>query len=375
MSASGRSSSARAAASSIAPPPFAPVPLSTLSDPELDDAPLPLQLVRQVVAVAGMAPSIYNTQPWCFRSDGYVIDLFADRNRQLHRADPSGRLLSISCGAALHHAQLAVCGLGRDAEVLLLPDGSSSDHLARLVVGPRLEQVPTPDDWALLQAVCERHTHRDAFTPRRLSRGLVVDLEEVVAAQGCGLRAVERPGERADVAGLVASAKSLFEADEQAQAELTSWSRWEGDIEAGSSIWDGIPRSVVAHGAAAANGRFKQREFDVDGTVAATTAGADQLPAPEDPDVTALFTTGDTAADWLQAGVALSALLLTATCGGVAASMLNQPVDDPVLRVRLGDALKVAGFVQILLRLGYSEVDAQSPMTPRRLVDDILTWE
>jgi hypothetical protein len=362
MSASGGPSNVRVSASPIAPQPAA-------------DGPLPEELIRGLVATAGLAPSIYNTQPWCFRSDGYVIDLFADRQRQLHRADPSGRLLSISCGAALHHARLAVGGLGRDVEVRLLPDESNSDHLARLVVGSPLENVPTPDDWALLQAVPKRHTHRDPFSPRRLARGLVVDLEEAVAAEGCGLRAVERPGERADVAGLVARADSLFEADPQAQAELMSWSRWEDDAPGGGALKDGVPRSVVGRAGAAAHGLFKQREFDVDGSVAAATAVADQARTPEDPDVAALFTNRDTVADWLQAGMALSALLLTATCGGVAASMLNQPVEQPVLRVRLGDALRVPGSVQILLRLGYSEVDTQSPMTPRRPVEHILTWD
>ena len=53
---------------------------------------------------AGLAPSIHNTQPWRWRLVGPVLELRAERQRQLGVTDPSGHLLLISCGAALHHS-------------------------------------------------------------------------------------------------------------------------------------------------------------------------------------------------------------------------------------------------------------------------------
>ncbi len=351
-------------------------PLSKLAEAAQAGGPMPDELIRHVVTVAAVAPSVYNTQPWRFRTDGYVIDLFADRERQLHHMDARGSLLGLSCGAALHHARLAIRGLGRDVEVRLLPDPDDPDHLARVIPGPAAAHAPTPEEWALLQAVWERRSYRDTFVARRLSRSLVVDLEEAVAFEGCGLRAVERPGEREDIARLVAAADSQFATDERAQEELACWSRWEDGLTPGEQLADGIPRAAVARGAMASQGVFRQRDFDVDGTVAATSAPPDRDggQGPENPDVVALYTSGDTLQDWLTAGSALSALLLTATCAGAAASLLNQPLDQTVARVRVNEVLHVPGFVQVLLRLGYPGSDARPFITPRRPVDDVLSW-
>ncbi len=356
-------------------PHLVPMPLSVISQVASGDGPLPKELIRYVVATAGAAPSVHNTQPWLFQWDGFVLDLYADRRRQLHRADPAGRLLAISCGAALHHAQLAVRGLGRDAQVQLLPGGSHGDHLARLIPGTGKAHLPSANEWALLQAVGERRTYRDAFEPHRLSRGLLVELEQTVAQTGCGLRLVERPGEREDVAQLIVNASLHLERDPIAREELTTWSRWEDDLNSGVPIVDGIPRSAVGRGdRSAVHPAFTQRDFRVDvDSHAASPAEAEPLPVSlEDPDVAAIWTMADTTVDWVTAGMALSALLLTATCAGAAASLLNQPLEDPVLRTRLHDALRVPGAVQLLLRLGYSERAAQAPITPRRPVDDIL---
>ncbi len=352
-------------------------PLSKMAEASAAGGPMADELIRHLVTVAAVAPSVYNTQPWRFRTDGYVIDLFADRGRQLHYMDAPGRLLALSCGAALHHLRLAIRGLGRDVEVRLLPDPGEPDHLARVIPGPAEAHAPTAGEWALLQAVWERRSYRDTFVPRRLSRGLVVDLEAAVAAEGCELRAVERPGEREDVARLVADADREFAADERAQEELRSWSRWEDAQAPGARLQDGIPRAAVARAGMASEGVFRQRDFDVDGSVTAQGQQANGVALhqePESPDVAALFTTGDTQPDWLAAGAALSALLLTATCGGAAASLLNQPLDQSVSRGRVNEALHVPGFVQVLLRLGYPGSEARQFVTPRRPVEDILTW-
>ena len=47
------------------------------------------------------APSVHNTQPWWFSADGQEISLHADAGRQLLAADPRGREMMISYGAAV----------------------------------------------------------------------------------------------------------------------------------------------------------------------------------------------------------------------------------------------------------------------------------
>ena len=64
--------------------------------------------LAQAARTAGLAPSIHNTQPWRWRVDGSTLDLRAERSRQLAITDPVGRMLAISCGAALHHVRVAL---------------------------------------------------------------------------------------------------------------------------------------------------------------------------------------------------------------------------------------------------------------------------
>ena len=75
--------------------------------------------LEHAVEHALRAPSVHNTQPWRWRidpADG-VVELHADRGRQLTATDPDGRDLLISCGAALGHLAVAlragISGAGR----------------------------------------------------------------------------------------------------------------------------------------------------------------------------------------------------------------------------------------------------------------------
>jgi hypothetical protein len=78
-----------------------------------------------------------------------------------------------------------------------------------------------------------------------------------------------------------------------------------------------------------------------------------------------LSTIVDTPAAWLATGQALTKGLLRAYADGVAVSFLNPPIEVAELRPRLRNVLRLAGYPQLLLRLGYGpEVarrhDAQS---------------
>ena len=64
-----------------------------------------------LIAAAARAPSVQNTQPWRFKVAESAIELYCDSRRQL-LADPDGREMLISCGAALYGLRLAVRSLG-----------------------------------------------------------------------------------------------------------------------------------------------------------------------------------------------------------------------------------------------------------------------
>src|SRR5688572_25612079 len=76
------------------------------------------------------APSSLNTQPWIFQRVEASVQLRADHTRRLPIADPHGRELIISCGAALFHLRVAIREYGHAVQVLLLPDSLDADRLA-----------------------------------------------------------------------------------------------------------------------------------------------------------------------------------------------------------------------------------------------------
>lgn len=68
----------------------------------------PEEIARLAVAAAIQAPSVHNTQPWWFSSDERELKVDADAERQLQVADPDGREMLISCGAALFNLRAAL---------------------------------------------------------------------------------------------------------------------------------------------------------------------------------------------------------------------------------------------------------------------------
>jgi nitroreductase len=96
-------------------------------------------LARAAVA-ARRAPSVLDSQPWRWRISEDLAELRADRADRADRAGrlPTvgryGRLLVISCGAALDHAVTALAGAGAQVKVEALPDPGDLDLLARLYV-------------------------------------------------------------------------------------------------------------------------------------------------------------------------------------------------------------------------------------------------
>ena len=123
---------------------------------------------RLLITAAARAPSVHNTQPWRFRVSPDTVELWTDPRRKL-RADPSGREMLISCGAALFGLRLAVRSLGYQPVVDLLPDPGRFRLLARVSLGAA--KPMTVAEREMVRALPHRHTHRGAFGSGRLPAG------------------------------------------------------------------------------------------------------------------------------------------------------------------------------------------------------------
>lgn len=314
-------------------------------------------LTRELVHTACLAPSLANTQPWAWRIlAADEVELRADRTRQLVHADPVGRELTISCGAALDHFVVAAESFGLTADVEEFPVGAEPDLLARIRLG---EGTLTDAGVERLAALENRRTDR------RGSRSWPVPPERVLKlareAGGNGVRVVvlTDAGDVHRVEQLVEAARQTELHDAVASAEQDAW------VERGGR--DGIP-AVVAEPSdhlapQRAPTRFERNRLT-------------PPPAMERPDVLAVVTTEhDDPRAWLRSGRCLSAFWLGAAMGGLALTPTTQVLEVPRTRLQLRYDVLDGAHPQVLVRVGWPSTAALNPSarrTPRRTLQEVL---
>ncbi|MFG2042261.1 nitroreductase [Dactylosporangium sp. NPDC048998] len=288
-------------------------------------------VLYEAARVACLAPSIEDSQPWLWRIRGTTLELRADRSRQLTSADPQGRLMTISCGAVLHHATVVLAVLGAAATVERIDDPADPDLLAVLTLtGPH---EVTAEEMRL------HHALRTRCTDRRPFRGIAALPDEVLAllhraAEPFAVNMHAVAPSQVDFPGFAASSA--------AAPQAASWM-----IPRMPPAREGVPTraavpKVTRTGPLHEQGRGEDRYTTY---LAFTTAH-------------------DTRADWLRTGEAISAVLLTATTVGLASSVMSDPVEP------LGGA--PAGHGQLTIRLGVNESAPAAPSTPRRPRDEVI---
>ncbi|MEU6409115.1 hypothetical protein [Microbispora sp. NPDC046933] len=302
--------------------------------------------LHRLLAAAGQAPSVLNTQPW--RLDavrGECAELLADPDRRLRVSDPRGRSLHVSCGAALFNLRLAVRTAGHRPLVRLLPDTAEEPLLLAAVrvspYGPA--SVRTRE---LYECIGLRRTNREPFSGRRVPEHVLSELRRAAACEGAGLVMLGRRAS-ADLLEHVAIASDELAGDGGYQAELRAWTMR-------ASRCEGLPSYVQGPGCA--DDPAPVRDFGTHG-------GRGPVHFEPRPQLAVLTTAGDGPADWLRAGQALQRVLLTATVHGISASFLNQPLDLRDMR-RRSDPRHRCGHIQMIIRLGYGPAVPRAPRRP-----------
>jgi len=318
--------------------------------------------LRFALNYAVTAPSNHNTQPWLFRLRGDKVDLIADRTRALAVIDPHDRELTISCGAAIGMLRVALRAFGFEAGVELLPNPDDPDLLATIELDAA--RAPTATDIKLRDAILRRRTTRVRFEHWELGRQAIASIEHAVSQDFVTLKLFLTDAERTSLAALVGEADRLQFADPSFRRELASWmhARHGGSGDGMSMSSMGVPDLLTPLSALAI------RTFDVGGGRAALSTDI----AAFTPALAVLATVRDCVEDWLLAGQGLAHVLVTATSEGLATGYLNQPIEVPGLRLRLGQMISPHGHPQLILRFGVGPVIAPAS---RRSVDEVIIGE
>ncbi|MDN3359762.1 hypothetical protein [Actinomadura sp. DC4] len=296
-----------------------------------------------LIEAAGQAPSVHNTQPWWFGVRGSRLTVHADADRRLDVADPDGREMLISCGAALFTLRLAARHLGYAAEERLWPDPERTMLLADVDIAR--QRPATADEQRMFAQVSRRRTHRGGFTPERPPPALLSKLSNEARREGASLRLVADPRARQAMAALSETAEQTQRLSVDYTTEVARWAPAPGDHRN-----DGVQPGAYPREPRHTAPYFATRDFargqgwghhdgdsrDATGTVAL------------------LMTPGDTPADWLNAGMALQRVLLCAAEEDVSAAFHTQALELPELRDFIRTRFCGGAHPQMLMRLGHT---------------------
>jgi hypothetical protein len=311
--------------------------------------------VRVAVEAAVWAPSVHNTQPWSFAMSGDEISLRADPDRKLRVADPEGRQMLISCGAALFNARIALQELGYEPEVRLLPDPDRALLLA--TIRPRAGVEPDEHTRLLHAEIERRRTHRAGFTGLPVPEHLIDALINQASAEGAHLTPVRSEVAVRVLAAITSAAQDVQSEDRLFSLEVSRWSR-----PPGSSREDGVPaRSYPGAPRRTVPQHFAQRDY-ARGHLWGSEG--DQRESTATGLVAMLTTPGDCREDWLAAGQALQRILLHASAYGVSAAFHTQALEIHDLREFLRQRLCSREFPQMIMRLGFALDETGSVRRP-----------
>jgi hypothetical protein len=328
----------------------------------------PGEVARFVVETAVQAPSVHNTQPWWFslaragEPSGGELSVHADPDRRLHIADPDGREMLISCGAALFTARVAMRRMGLVPKVTLLPDPDLPNLVARIAW---LDHVPTAEyERQLFDEVSRRRTHRGGFDDEPLPAGLISALRAEASTEKATMRIMGDEGERGALAAAVEAADFALRLDSARAKEESKWASAPG-----SRRRDGVPVTAYQARPDRIDPAFPSRDF-AHGHGWGLPGQAGRAPLPRAAGLVVVLTTAtDEPLDWIRAGQALQRVLLLASSNGVRAALHSQPLEFAELRSFIRTRICGGAHPQMVLRLGSTPLTAVSV---RRPVDQVL---
>jgi hypothetical protein len=313
--------------------------------------------LRRAAIRATYAPSVHNTQPWRFDLRRGELELLADRTRQLHVLDPSGRQLMISLGCALFNARVSLAAAEGTPHIERFPADATGEVVARLSLDDAAHAHDAIGSYD--PVIEERQTNRRKFVDERVPSEIVSAIVDAAAAENTILHPVRGEDDRLTLARLSQEADRIQILDPAYRAELRAWTS------ADPQRLDGVSAASVPHVDGRARDEIPMRDFD--------TAGAGRLPGDTSSSsrqcLLLLGTNGDDKQSWLRAGEGLERVLLEITRRGFAVSPLTQVVEVASVRAALRSELGIPWWPHVLLRVGRAPL---APASRRRRLVEVL---
>jgi molybdopterin/thiamine biosynthesis adenylyltransferase len=283
--------------------------------------------VVRLAEAAHLAPSAGNGQPWLFRLREQVLDFFLNQ-RNVSTLDVKHRGSYVALGAALFNAKTAASALGCLGEVELAPQNGTFTGLqnsAKKVASLHLGYGSDPQLSHLFKSVQTRSTNRHKGNGTPLSADLLSRLMSAARSEGGVLHLRTTPDSIAAIADILAESDRIRILSPILHHEMMNELNWTNhpsrtgiDIDClALDFTDRIKLQILRRRdilSSLASWSAGQALGDMTRSLVRSSAAIGVITSP----LPQKMSTEDEAAAYLQAGMAMEAVWLTAQDAGIA---------------------------------------------------------
>ena len=317
---------------------------------------IPDDIFFKIVRSAVRAPSGHNTQPWLFAKEDDGICMMPDFSRALPVADPEHRELFISLGCAAETALIAARFYGYSPA--LQNHVSNTDCSIKIL----LQKDDTIEQPSLFSYVTARQTTRNLYAARSVLAEDIATLKNMDG--GNSIRFFMGQKEIRQFSPFIAEANTIQMSNPRFKSELIQWMRFSEKeaMQKGDGLYSacsGVPSMGRVFGS------FVLKNF-----VTAKSENKRLLKQLGTTAAVALFTSQkDSIEDWIKTGMTFQRFALTVAKLGLNHSYINLPCQINQVRDKMMKDLGLAGFPQLIIRLGYSQ---KMHFSFRRRIDEVI---
>ena len=322
--------------------------------------------VAASLALASLAPSTHNTQPWKVRviSENEIAVLL-DETRLLPAVDPDRREAFVSIGAFLENLVRGAGTQGLKAAVELTIEDPAKPGAARVKFEPAAVQ-PKPE---ILEAILARNTFRGDLPSTPLPDETIRVLERTAPSRWTFVPSGSPNGTW--IREALGESNRVQASRDDAMEELASWIRFspravERHKDGLTTAGMGLPALVRAFMAlfftekSVTGPSFREAGIRRAREQAGSCAGFFVLASPDGSPRSAV-----------QAGRDLEAFWLEAAAMGVAVHPMSQVLEESPWKDQIAARLGIGGTVQVVLRVGLAPTPPR-PVSPRRPLGDFV---
>jgi hypothetical protein len=317
-----------------------------------------VDLLRELVRWATLAPSSHNTQCWRFRVEERAVSILPDLSRRCPAVDPDDHHLFVSLGCAAENLIQAALANGLKGEA---PFVLATGDTLRISLAPS-KAVRSP----LFQAIPERQCTRSEFDGQPLSNADLKLLESVGTENGVRVTLLTERAMMERILEYVIEGNTAQVNDPAFVEELKNWIRFSDDeaVRTGDGLftrttgnpsiprWLGSRMFKLLFRAKSENDKYARHVRSSAGIAVFTSEASDK-------------------AHWVQAGRCYERFALQTTALGIRNALLNQPVEVTTLRPRFANFLGIGdNRPDLVVRFGRG---AAMPRSLRRPVQAVLT--